>query len=405
MPLYLYTAKDGSGNQTTGSVEAETDSNAVSRLREQGLWVTDLRETGRRLSGPKQIRQEDSIGHRLKSPVSPKDLSLFYRQLHTLLNSGVALYRSLEMLSQGAQTPNPHLRRATGFLAQHILEGGRLSEAMARFPRIFDRMQVRMVEAGEAGGVLVDIFRRLSEYLEREHHIRSEVSRKTLYPKLVLILLMFVLPINMPLTVQGYVTDLTRILLWVFGLGIPLWLVGRLFFTSRGGRETFDQVKLAFPVVGKLIRKMAVARFARSFAALYGAGVPIASALAMSGEASGNYVLEQQSRRIVPALERGMPIAQVLEATRFFPPMFTGMVATGESTGSLDTMLDKAADFYEEEASHATQQLVVTLGVVLLIIVAIFVAIKVISFYAGYIGGIMNNAGEGAGGGGDASGE
>src|SRR5690349_11819758 len=107
MPLYLYTAKDGSGNQTTGSVEAETDPGAVARLRDQGLWVTDLRETGRQL-GAKQVRQEDSLGQRLKSPVSPKDLSLFYRQLFTLLNSGVALYQSLNMLSQGAQTPNPH---------------------------------------------------------------------------------------------------------------------------------------------------------------------------------------------------------------------------------------------------------------------------------------------------------
>ena len=401
MPLYLYTAKDGSGKQTTGSVEAETDSGAVARLRDEGLWVTDLRETGRQLGATRQIRQEDSIGQRLKSPVSPKDLSLFYRQLFTLLNSGVALYQSLNMLSQGAQTPNPHLRAAAGFLAQHILSGGRLSEGMTRYPRIFDKMQVRMVEAGETGGVLVDIFRRLSEYLEREHHIRTEISRKTLYPKLVLGLLVFALPLGFPMTVAGYLRDLGRILLWIFGLGIPAWLVGRLFFTSRGGHETYDQVKLAFPVVGKLIRKMAVARFARSFAALYGAGVPIASALAMSGEASGNYVLEQQSLRMVPALERGVPIAQTLEASRFFPPMFIGMVSTGETTGSLDTMLDKAADFYEEEAAHATQQLVVTLGVVLLLAVAILVAYKVATFYASLYGGIM----PGAGVGGDGSGE
>jgi len=398
MPLYYYTAKDQSGNQSTGSVEADTDTRAVSHLREQGLWVTDLKVGGAaRTAGPR-MRPEDSLGQRLKSPVSPKDLSLFYRQLHTLLNSGVALYQSLEMLGQSNQTPNGHLQRATQFLSRHVLGGGRLSEGMARYPRIFDRMQVRMVEAGETGGVLVDIFRRLSEYLEREHHIRSEVARKTLYPKLVLGLLVFVLPINMPLTVPRYLHDLGGILLWLLGIGIPGWLVLRLFLTSRGGRETFDQVKLHFPIVGKLIRKMAVARFARSFAALYGAGVPIGSALAMSGEACGNYVLEQQSLRMVPALERGVSIAQTLEASRFFPSMFTGMVATGESTGNLDTMLDKAADFYEEEAAHATQQLVVTLGVVLLIIVAIFVAIKVVSFYAGMFNSAFSTAGgDGAG--------
>lgn len=399
MPLYYYTAKDQRGNQSTGSVEAETDSRAVSHLREQGLWVTDLKVGGgsvRPAAGPR-VRPEDSLGQRLKSPVSAKDLSLFYRQLYTLLNSGVALFQALEMLGQTNQTPNGHLQRATQYLSQHVLGGGTLSEAMARYPRIFDRMQVRMVEAGEAGGVLVDIFRRLSEYLEREHHIRSEVARKTLYPKLVLGLLVFVLPINMPLTVAGYLRGLGSLLTVILGIGIPGWLVLRMFLTSRGGRETFDQVKLFFPVVGKLIRKMAVARFARSFASLYGAGVPIASALAMSGEASGNYVLEQQSLRMVPALERGVSIAQTLEASRFFPGMFTGMVATGESTGNLDTMLDKAADFYEEEAAHATQQLVVMLGVALLIIVAIFVAIKVVGFYAG----MFNNAFNAAGGGGE----
>lgn len=398
MPLYYYTARDQGGNQTSGSVEAETDSRAVSHLREQGLWVTDLKAGGAaRTAGPR-VRPEDSLGQRLKSPVSPKDLSLFYRQLYTLLNSGVALYQALEMLSQNNQTPNSHLRRATLYLSQNVLGGGRLSEAMARYPRIFDRMQVRMVEAGEAGGVLVDIFRRLSEYLEREHYIRSEVARKTLYPKLVLLLLLFVLPISFPMSVASYLRGLATIWTWILGVGIPLWLVLRLFLTSRGGRETYDQLKLAIPLIGKLVRKMTVARFSRSFAALYGAGVPIGSALAMSGEACGNYVLEQQSLRMVPALERGVSIAQTLEASRFFPPMFTGMVSTGESTGNLDTMLDKAADFYEEEAAHAMQQLVVILGVVLLIIVAIFVAIKVATFYMSLFNGQMNVVGGDGGG-------
>ncbi|MGV3724775.1 MAG: type II secretion system F family protein, partial [Actinomycetota bacterium] len=239
MPVYVYTAKDQSGNASTGSVEAETDSNAVARLREQGLWVTDLRESGRRVSAP-SVRPQDSVGHRLRSPVPPKDLSLYYRQLYTLLNSGVALYQSLEMLSQPTQTPNVHLRNAVHFLSRHILGGGRLSEGMARYPRIFDRMQVRMVEAGEAGGLLVSIFQRLSDYLEREHAIRSEVSRKTLYPKLVLGLLVLVLPIGFPVTLMGYLQGLGGILLWIFGLGIPFWLVMRLFLTSRGGRETWD---------------------------------------------------------------------------------------------------------------------------------------------------------------------
>jgi type IV pilus assembly protein PilC len=398
MPVFQYTARDSSGNLSSGSVEADTNSRAVASLREQGLWVTDLRVSGSvRRETPAGSTVDKSLSKRLRSPVSLKDLSLLYRQLHTLLNSGVPLYQSLDMLSQPNQSPNPHLRRVVADIARHVLTGGRLSERMALYPWLFDRMQVRMVEAGEGGGLLVDIFRRLADYLEKEYETRLEIKRKTLYPKLVLALLFFVLPINIPLTMAGYLRDITRMLLWLAVVTVPTWLALRYFLTSRIGKELFDQVKLAVPVIGPLVRKMAAARFARSLAALYGAGVPIASALAMSGEASGNYLLEQHSLRMVPALERGVSISQALQATGFFPPMFTGMLATGESTGNLDTMMDKAADFYEEEASHATTQLVVILGVVLLVLVGIFVAIKLISFYSGMLGGIIEGAG-GAGG-------
>jgi type IV pilus assembly protein PilC len=317
--------------------------------------------------------------------------------MHTLLNSGVALYQSLEMVGQGGQTPNPHLSRIVRDIAHRILAGSRLSDAMAHYPWLFDKMQVRMVEAGERGGLLVEIFKRLADFLEREYELRMDVSRKTLYPKLVIGLLLFVLPIRIPLTLHGYLTELGQILLTVVGFGVPIWLAGRVLLTSRIGRETYDQVKLAFPVIGKLIRKLAAARFARSLAALYGAGVPITSAVTMSGEASGHYVLESRSRMMGPALERGVSLARTLEASGFFPPMFIGMVQTGETTGNLDGMLDKAADFYEEEAAHATTQLVVTLGVLLLITVAILVAIKLISFYTGMLGNLFNTVG-GAGG-------
>jgi type IV pilus assembly protein PilC len=399
MPVYLYTAKDRLGNQTKGTLEAETDTRAAALLREQGLWVTEIRSTGGRPAAPSSLpRRDTSLAKRLRSPVSLKDLSLFYRQLYTLLNSGVAFYQSMDMLSQGGQTSNVHLRRVIAALARHVLDGGRLSEGMARYPWLFDRMQVRMIEAGEAGGLLVEICRRLADYLEREYETRLDIKRKTLYPKLVFLLLLLVLPINVPLTLQGYLRDLGSLLFSVAITLIPLWLVLRLLFTSQVGKELFDQIKLAVPVIGPLVRKMAVARFARGLAALYGAGVALPAGIAMSGEASGNYLLERASERMVPGLERGVSVAQVLSASRFFPPMFLGMVATGESTGNLDEMLDKAADFYEEESKHAATQLVVILGVVALIVMAILVLIKLVAFYAGLFGGIMDAAGGGGAG-------
>jgi type II secretory pathway component PulF len=264
---------------------------------------------------------------------------------------------------------------------------------MARFPWLFDRMQVRMVEAGEEGGFLPDVFRRLADYLERDHQVRQSIKQKTLYPKLVLGLLLFVLPVRVPLTLGTYLAELTRLLLWVGGVGLFLWVVCRFLFSTSAGRDLYDRIKLALPVIGGLVRKMTVARFARTLAALYSSGVPVASALQMAGESCGNHALERLTANIVPAVSKGNSIALSMEATRFFPTMFTGMVSTGETTGNLDQMLEKAADFYEEEAIHATTQLVVILGVAALLFAAIMVLMKLLSFYAGMIGGIMPSEG------------
>ncbi len=395
MPVYTYTARDQRGTVSRGSLEAESNQNAVAQLREQGLWVTDLRVGGTRArpegSGGVPAR-DTSVAKRIVSGVSPLDASMFYRQLATLLHSGVGIFNALEMLSQPGQMPNNRLRQVVVALAQRALQGGTLSDVMERYPWLFDSLQVRLVQAGEAGGFLPDIFRRLADYLEREHELRQDIRKKTLYPKLVLFVFLLVLPIRIPLTLAGYLGDLTWELLWVVGLGVPLWFSARLFLTSQAGQHFADQVKLAIPVTGKLVRKLAVSRFARSLAALYGAGVPINTAARMAGETSGNYTLEQAIARIVPALEKGSSLAVCLEATHFFPPIFMGMVHTGETTGNLDTMLDKAAQIYEQEATHATTQLVVTLGVVVLIGMAILVAIKVIGFYTGMLGGIVSGA-------------
>jgi type IV pilus assembly protein PilC len=391
MAQFRYTARDGQGNLTQGTLEAENDRGAADDLRKQGLWVTELHSSERRREGG-AAPVDRSFVRRLRSPVPVRDLAIFYRQLHTMLNAGMGLFQSLEMLAHPTQTHNTPLRRVVETLSQEALRGTRLSETMARFPWLFDRLQVRMVEAGEAGGVLVGVLGRLADYLDREHEVRQMIKQKTLYPKLVLGLLVLVFPINVPLTLQGYLGSLGQLLLFILMLSIPAWFAARVMLTTQSGRNAWDQVKLAIPVIGPLVRKMAVARFARALAALYGAGVSLSAGTAMAGEASGNHLLELQAQRISLALERGVSIEQALDATRFFPRMFTGMVATGESTGNLDNMLDKAADFYEQEGAHAVTQLVVILGVVLLIGVAILVLFKLISFYTGMIGGIMTGA-------------
>jgi type II secretory pathway component PulF len=270
---------------------------------------------------------------------------------------------------------------------------------MARFPWLFDKMQVRMVEAGETGGLLVAVLGRLADYLEREYEVRLDIKRKTLYPKILLAALIFI-PQVPTLVLRGvvpYLLEIWGIISMGLLVGVPTFFAFRLLLRTQAGRETWDQIKLLIPVIGGLVRKLAVGRFARTLAALYGAGVPIASALAMAGESSGNSVLEKATARMVPGVERGVPVAQAMGASGFFQPMVLGMVSTGETSGNLDVMLDKAADFYEEEGRHSIVQLVVILGVLLLLLMALIIAIKVIGFYGGFYAGATGAAGGAAG--------
>jgi type IV pilus assembly protein PilC len=382
----------------TGMVEADTDSRAVMALRDQGLWVTDIRSNGRPApqAGAAVPLQDKSMLKSMWSPVSHKELSLFYRQLYTLVNSGTALYGSLEMLGRPNQTSNQHLRKAIVAISQDVLAGRRLTDGMARFPWLFDKMQVRMVEAGEHGGMLVDILRRLAEYMQREYELRLEIKRRTLYPKLLLAAF-FIIPSIPTLVLKGtgpWLAELWGTLQFILILVVGVYFGFKVLMTTQGGRNFYDRVKLGIPVIGPLVRKLVVARFCRTLAAMYGAGVPIASGVVLAGESSGNYVLEHSMQVVVPALQRGMLVSQALETTRFFQPMVVGMIQTGETTGSLDEILNKAAEFYEEEAMHATIQLTLILGVALLLIMGLLIAIKIISFYTGY----YNNVGGAAGG-------
>jgi type IV pilus assembly protein PilC len=301
------------------------------------------------------------------------------------------------MLSQQNQTPNRHLRRVAAEIAREVLTGRPLSASMARYPWLFDRMQVRIVEAGEHGGLLIEVLRRLADHLQREWELRLEIKRRTLYPK-ILLLAFFVIPAIPTLVLEGLVPFLLQVwgtMATLVIVAVPTYLVGRYLLTTLAGRNAYDQIKLELPWIGALTRKLAVARFARTVAALYGAGVPIQTATLLAGEASGNYVLETGTARIVHAVERGEPLSRALSATRFFPPMFLGMIETGEASGSLDEILNKAAEFYEEEALHAIVQLTVILGVLLLIGMAVVIAIRVIQFYTGYVAGVFSGAGGG----------
>jgi type II secretory pathway component PulF len=280
-------------------------------------------------------------------------------------------------------------------MAQEVQHGTPLSVAMRRYPWVFSSLQVHLIEAGEAGGLLDRMMLRIAEYLEREYEIRQKIKQRTLYPKIVLVAAIFI-PKLVVLIFQGLVPYLQATLFTVLPIvlwGAAIWAAFRLGFQWPPFRYAYDTVKLNLPVVGGLIRKQVTGKFARSLAALYGAGVPVGRAMTWAADACGNPRVADMIHRQVPRVERGESLTEALTATRFFSPVALGMMATGEQAGSVDGMLHKLADFQEAEADHAAQQMVTVGGTLFYLAIALFVALQVIAFYGGYARG-LTSAGE-----------
>jgi type IV pilus assembly protein PilC len=394
MPTYQYTAKDNTGQTRSGVLEAETNSVAVAQLREQGLWVTQLHARGGTVAAPEGGPRTRLI-EPLWSGVSLRDLAFFFRQFATLIDSGVPLYQSLSALA--LQAPNARLRRIVADMAAQVQHGSQISVAMSRYPWVFSPLQIRMIEAGEAGGLLDRMMLRIADYLEREYEIRQKIKQRTLYPKIVLLAAIF-LPNLVVLIFQGLMPYLHSTLFTVLPLvlwALAIWAAFRIAFQWPPFRYAYDTVKLNLPVIGGLIRKQVTGKFARGLAALYGAGLPVGRAMAWAADACGNPRVADMIHRQVARVERGESLTDALTATGFFSPVALGMVATGEQAGNVDGMLEKLADFQEAEADHASHQMVVIGSTLFYLAVALFVAYIVISAYGGYARGISSLTQEG----------
>lgn len=414
MPTFQYTARDQAGQIQNGVLEAATDSAAAADLREQGLWPTSIRATRRgpgespaampapptivgapggrmAMPGIRPSRRRSTFAETFIYPVwtgvTTKDLALMYRQFATMIGAGIPMYKTLVNLQQ--QTQNKRLRGALEQITQRVLEGGKLSEGMAEFPFFFNRMQLRLIQAAEQGGLLHAILTRLADYLDREYALILKIRQKMMYPFLLLLAFIFIPPI--PVLVLAGVKPYLMVILLKYGPGVLT--MGLIAFAWRFLRrievlaDVVDQAKLALPIVGKFVKRLAVARFARSLGALYHAGVGVWMGMQAAGEACGNRTLERKIKLAAPSVERGASLTAALQFTQFFEPMFLGMVATGHETGDLDRMLDKAADYYESEAEHAINQQVVILGVLLLLTMAVVIGSQVIAAYAGHYQG------------------
>ncbi len=393
--IYSYEAKDEAGQTVTGSLHAQDERTAARQVRELGFFPlrvaaasgtgqVQAREQPVSAAGPNKLLQ--TFVYPLWSGVAPMDLAICYRQWATLIGAGVPLFRSLTSLS--AQARSGPLRRSLEQIARTVEEGGTLSEGMARFPWIFTDFHRAMIRSGEKTGGLDTTFRRLADAMDQEMALRRTLKRETLMPK-INFAAAFLLPPLVYLflgNVKAYVSHAVLPLLALAGTGLGFYVINRLGMQQRRG---YDTLTANIPGIGGTVRLVALARFARALASLYGAGVSMPQAIQSAAEVCGNAFLGNKMIRAIPDIEAGQGLAWSLGRTGAFPPMVVSMIQTGEETGSLDAMMDKVAEHYEQDVVVRLHQTSVAVGTATMLIVGIFVGVIVIQAYTGYFTSVL----------------
>lgn len=375
-----------------GAVDGDTEIAAISRLQEMGYLITSLK---RRATQPKV---EDLLS-RFRG-VKLKDLTVFTRQLATMINAGLTIIASLAILQ--AQATNQRLREIIGKVRGDVEGGLPLSDALAAHPETFTNLYVHMVRAGETGGALDDVLGRLSGFLEKELALRQKVKSAMVYPVLIAsaaggivsFIVFFILPkfVSVFKDLQVPLPLPTQFLIFITVAGQRWWYVGvlvlvvgiygfRYYIGTPDGRRWFDRFKLRAPVFGPVNKSVAMARFSRTLGTLIHSGVPILHALDVVAKATSNVVLIRALDAVRTSIREGEGISGPLGASGMFPPMVTQMVAVGERTGALDTMLSKVADFYDAEVEYAVAALTSILEPALIMVMGGIVGFIVISFY------------------------
>jgi type IV pilus assembly protein PilC len=403
MPKFAFTAVDSTGRQQTGVLEAEDPNSVAVHLRDQGLFPTRIEETraGAKV-GVKDAAKSNQITLFQSKSVNSKKLTIFTRQLATLIDAGLPLLRGLSTLER--QERNPALKNATLKMAESVEGGSTFSEAMSQHPKIFNKLYVNMVKAGELGGVLEIVLKRLAEFMEKAQKIKGKVVSAMVYPAVVLFiavlilafLLVFIVPKFKQIfadMLQGeplpplteFVIGASEIALrqwyWVVAAIVVLVVTYKLLARTPKGAAFTDRVKLNTPVVGDLIRKTAIARFSRTLGTLVTSGVPILQALNITKETAGNVVVADAIGKVHDAVKEGESVVHPLESSGVFPPMVISMVDIGEETGRLPDMLMKVADVYDEEVDNAVAGLTSLLEPAMIVFLAVVVGTIVIALF------------------------
>ena len=395
MASYAYTAINAQGMELDGVINASDLDAAREQLRVRGLLAKSLAEQS--AGGGVANKQ---IGGFAK-PVKAKSLQIFSRQFATMIEAGLNVVGALVILED--QTDDETLRAVIEELRKDVEGGLLLSEAMARHPKVFSRLYISMVEAGEAAGILDIVLDRVAFQIEKQEAIRRRVKGAMVYPTMVLIfatmvligMLMFLVPIFVHIFAQlnGQLPTLTQYVLYASNflrgywfIVIPSLIASPFAFkkwkATENGRKNWDKFKLKVPMkIGDTVLKVTMARFSRTLSTLVASGVDIIKALEITGQTSGNWVIEEALAGVRAKVHEGVPIAQPLVENEIFPPMVSQMVKIGEETGELEKMLSKIADFYEDEVDAAVQSLTSIIEPVMMIGVGIMVGIVIISMY------------------------
>src|SRR5215218_10461903 len=392
MTLYTYRALDKQGEIIEDKTEGSGTMAVASELRKQGLLVIDVKEQG---AGQKDILEPFK---RIKLA----DLVVFSRQLATMINAGLPIVRALYVLSE--QTENPKLKDVVVAVRKDVEAGSSLSEALGKHPEVFSRLYTEMVKAGEVGGILDGVLLRVADQLERDQDLRRKVRSAMIYPIVVLsfailaasFMLIFIVPVfaglfqdlggTLPLPtricmlISNILTSLCGVLVYA-GMGLAVVMFVRWKKTEKG-RKVWGRAVLRIPAkIGDVVRKVALARFARTLATLSAAGVPILQSIEITATSSGNWVIEKALLKSRDAIREGIPLYKPLETEPVFPPMVTRMIAVGEETGDIDGMLTKIAEFYESEVDAAVKALTALIEPIMVVVVGGIVGAIVISMY------------------------
>ena len=389
MAAYAYNAINSLGVESEGQVTAADRTSAREQLLQRGLRPVELDEVG----------EETSQGRRKK--VKQRSLQVFSRQFATMIDAGLSVVSALLILEQ--QTDDKALSEVVREVRADVEGGMLLSQAMAQHPKVFERLYIAMVEAGEAAGILDTVLDRVALQIEKEMKIKRRVKGAMIYPTLVLCfafivlagMLMFLVPIFEDIfkDLDGELPILTKIIVAASDVMKGYWFIVfpaiggciygfRRWKTTPSGRQVWDRFKLHAPAgIGKVVLKITMARFSRTLATLVAAGVDIIKALEISGQTAGNWVVESALADVRAKVHQGVPIAEPLIDNPVFPPLVSQMVKVGEETGELEKMLDKIADFYEDEVDASIQALTSIVEPLMMIGVGLVVGIIIIAMY------------------------